>query len=392
MYKQQNKKIIGILVHDISQNGGLEVVSLRLVKTLSMDYAVYLFTLKNNGKYTDDKVNVINIGLPHDIQSLDDTQIRAITSKINEMHIEVLFVQLNSPVSSFIMACENLYKFINDETGCRVYVCIHNSPKSFLKNYLPYKPSLYNICAFIYVKLKLNFILNKATIKFIKNSRKYIDAYLSLSDGCRSELLECYNENSIVAYNPIMKNDDAVVRPKKKQVIFVGRLESTKNVLFLVEAWHRACNKEWTFVIVGDGTDRRKIEKYINKHRIKNIVLKGWMPENEALGLIGESAVLLMASMHEGFPNVITEAMSLRTVVLTTKYDGISYELLNPQNSIVCNQNIKEYSLNLCSLMERTDLKEMQDSAYEAYIDYYNRSVKSYDDLVMKRHEMLTQV
>jgi len=101
---------------------------------------------------------------------------------------------------------------------------------------------------------------------------------------------------------------------KKKQLLFVGRIDSAKNVLLLIKIWKQLYKEfvDWEFIIVGDGTDRARIEKYINTNNIERVVFKGF--HYDVVPFYSEASIFCMASLFEGWGLTLTESMSMGVI------------------------------------------------------------------------------
>ena len=99
--------------------------------------------------------------------------------------------------------------------------------------------------------------------------------------------------------------------PKTKSVVIVSRLdESTKKISLALAAWKRLMDDEacvdWTLDIVGDGDDREKYRRYVEKHKIPNVVFHGWREDTGKF--FARAAAILITSKQEGFCLSIVEA------------------------------------------------------------------------------------
>ncbi len=92
---------------------------------------------------------------------------------------------------------------------------------------------------------------------------------------------------------------------RKKNILFVGKLEKVKGIDFLIEIIKRFPLKEWKFTIVGKGPLLEKAKKELYSY---NVVFKGEVvnPKKE----YREADIFILTSRKEGFPMVLLEAKS----------------------------------------------------------------------------------
>lgn len=94
-------------------------------------------------------------------------------------------------------------------------------------------------------------------------------------------------------------------------ILNVGRLENVKNQIFLLKAFKHCVQKlnlkSWKLILIGEGSDRNKIEKFIRENSLDQFV--------EVLGSVSnvepfynKSKIYCLTSKHEGFPNSLLEA------------------------------------------------------------------------------------
>ncbi|MGP1308918.1 MAG: glycosyltransferase [Phycisphaerales bacterium] len=101
--------------------------------------------------------------------------------------------------------------------------------------------------------------------------------------------------------------------------IAIGRLAPVKGFDTLVRAW--ASVRRARLVIVGDGPERSRLARRIEKHALRDrVVLAGEIPDAGAL--LPAAAVMVAPSLREGFPYVVVEALQARTPIITTTTSG----------------------------------------------------------------------
>lgn len=97
---------------------------------------------------------------------------------------------------------------------------------------------------------------------------------------------------------------------KKKEVLFVGRLEpNQKRVSRVLETWALLEPRfpDWTLRLVGDGPEKRALQEWCAEHRLEHVSFEGF--RNPA-PYYEQASLLFLTSEYEGFGLVIVEGMS----------------------------------------------------------------------------------
>jgi glycosyltransferase involved in cell wall biosynthesis len=118
---------------------------------------------------------------------------------------------------------------------------------------------------------------------------------------------------NIVSYGGVDRAD--INGLKEKYILFVGRLAPDTGILDYLKAWKIISqNSTLHFLICGDGLLRKKLEKYVKKHNLKNVKFKG-VVENVHVYL--KDAKVIFTSGYLG----ILEAFSYKKSVVAI-YDN----------------------------------------------------------------------
>ena len=127
--------------------------------------------------------------------------------------------------------------------------------------------------------------------------------------------LKLYNEISLSnkSYWQTIKNDIQDLK-----IIQVGRLSEVKNHIFSLEIARKLKEKDidFTFLIIGQGPLEDYIRKNIQNYGLdENVFLLGI--RNDVPNLMAGADVMLMPSLHEGFPVVLVEsqAIGLKSII-----------------------------------------------------------------------------
>ncbi|NEX92353.1 glycosyltransferase [Caulobacter sp. 17J65-9] len=105
--------------------------------------------------------------------------------------------------------------------------------------------------------------------------------------------------------------DPAAVCPAGPVVLGVGRLAPVKRFELLVEAFAQAApaHPDWTLVLLGEGPERDRLERLVADHGLAGRILLPGRAGNMT-AWYQRASLLALTSWHEGFPNVLLEAMA----------------------------------------------------------------------------------
>lgn len=142
--------------------------------------------------------------------------------------------------------------------------------------------------------------------------------YICLTEFNKKKLLELKQiKPEKVFVKPNFVNSKVEIEEKRKnQIVFVGRLDKLKGIDLLLEAWKILGVAAPELVVCGTGPMEEWCKDFIDKNNL-NIEMKGFINNEEALRIIGESkAMILPTQWYEGFPMSIVEAFSVGTPVI----------------------------------------------------------------------------
>src|SRR6202521_75746 len=115
------------------------------------------------------------------------------------------------------------------------------------------------------------------------------------------------------------------LRDDSVNVLFVGRLEKRKGLVDLLRGYEfmRARVPKARLIIVGDGPLRSKVESYISRHRVPDVVLAGYVPETVLPRYYCSADIFCApATGAESFGIVLLEAMASGLPVVATEIAG----------------------------------------------------------------------
>ncbi len=115
------------------------------------------------------------------------------------------------------------------------------------------------------------------------------------------------------------------LRDTKVNILFVGRLEKRKGLGDLLRGYRfmKARVPESRLLVVGDGPLRGRVESYVNRHHLADVVLAGYVPESVLPRYYASADIFCApATGAESFGIVLLEAMAVGLPVVATEVEG----------------------------------------------------------------------
>ncbi|WP_158098804.1 glycosyltransferase [Barnesiella sp. An55] len=137
---------------------------------------------------------------------------------------------------------------------------------------------------------------------------------------------------------------------KEPIVLFVGRLHTSKKIDWLIDIWSKVVREydQWKLIIVGDGPEK---ERLMDKaKRVLNIEFVG---RQDPRPYYEKASIFCLASLFEGFPMSLTEAMQFGCVPIVFDSFSASHDIIKSGETgeLVKAFDKKEYIKQLKHLM-----------------------------------------
>lgn len=167
-----------------------------------------------------------------------------------------------------------------------------------------------------------SYIVFNSQISYKKYSTKFKITH-------KSKVINNFSDDGIIEFGNKEKE------PEIYRGIYVGRLDELKNIDSLINSFSQLRDVNISLDIYGDGSQFEYLQKLIEDKNLENFVsLKGIVKniiENSK-----DYNFLILTSFHEGYPNVIFEAMKNYLFVITTDVGDVK-ELVGPNTGIIIN-------------------------------------------------------
>lgn len=188
-------------------------------------------------------------------------------------------------------------------------------------DYATFNSSIKTLLGKAYDHLFGRFILRHSD-KNIANSEASAAFVRKLSGRDQCEVIYRGIETSAIENTP--RNENIQIQfgniPK---IVFIGRLIDGKGVRNLIEALALLGKKRYHCFIVGDGPDRKQLEKLVQKKSLsEQISFLGHRPFSEAIGILRASNIFVNPSYTEGIPTAIIEAALCQKAIIATDVGG----------------------------------------------------------------------
>ena len=225
------------------------------------------------------------------------------------------------------------------------------------------------------------FSINEKKSFIKKNLYKYLTTYtLKIADmytvasNCDKEFInqnfKNKNQNKIrirpnwVRINETYNKKD-LENNKTNKLVSVGRLEPQKNYDMLIRCLE---NTDFDLDIYGDGSLKKELET-LAKDLSVNVNFKGIVNNDDLINLLKEYRFYISASLFEGNPKSVLEAMANDCLVIASDIKNHT-EFLNNENSLLFKNNESDLR-NLLNNLKIDDIK------YNLLIDNAKQSVKN---------------
>jgi glycosyltransferase involved in cell wall biosynthesis len=175
-------------------------------------------------------------------------------------------------------------------------------------------------------------------------------------------------------YSSVLKQADLAVfkdeNYNKYSFIFIGRLTEQKGVRLGLDTLCRISKMDmvnnYEYHIVGEGELFEELESIGRNSPIK-VIMHGSLSKNEVFDLLkGVSFLLLPSSSPEGFPKVVSEAMTMGCIPIVTKVSCIEQVLEDDQDAFLVDCEKEFLEINLCktikkaTMLNQIDLHDMR--------------------------------
>ncbi len=146
-------------------------------------------------------------------------------------------------------------------------------------------------------------------------------------------------------FTPHQHHHNITKVPNKFRILYVGRLNKEKGVVFLLKAFREFSldKNDVELLLVGDGPLAKKLQK--DNQKIKSIQFLGFKRPEVMPKIYAQADVFVLPSTAEGMNNAMLEAMASGLAVIATDTGDAGLILDKTGNIIIKSQNPKDIAL-----------------------------------------------
>jgi|AntRauTorcE11897_2_1112592.scaffolds.fasta_scaffold00062_34 phosphatidylinositol alpha-mannosyltransferase len=199
---------------------------------------------------------------------------------------------------------------------------------------------------------RMNRTIEKVITPYTKSIIKYLHELTAVSSAASDYIASLTDRNIAIIPNGIDLNKyESAIKKKKslsdievKTIVFIGRLERRKGLMYLIRAFEQLSKIDKTVElhIAGAGPDAHRLKSYIQDYGIKRISFHGYISEQKKIDLMRSATVLCSPALYgESFGIVLLEAMALGVPIVAGDNPGYrsvmqqrgSLSIVNPKDT-----------------------------------------------------------
>ena len=342
------------LLHSYPKIGGIEMVTQTISQYLKKKHNLYYLARIADNSVVMDQTNCFYFPSKSKKES-----IYYYNTLISKLQIDIVINQ--GPFLPF----NNIISNPERNKNVRIFSFVHFAPGFEFERikyvWMTEKKSIKRL----YKQIKTKLGLNTLQYNPDKTRKKYRDLYnicnktVVLSPAYIKTFKDIYklNESSklISIPNPTKYtcHDNNILSKKKKNVLFVGRLElESKRVDRLLSIWKSIENKDdWNLKIIGDGPHREELERMVRNDNIEQVTFLG--QQNDIQPFYEEASIIVLTSTYEGLSLCFIEGIQYGAVPISFDVSYGNRELLKAisPDIIIEPFSLDTYSRKLTELM-----------------------------------------
>ena len=207
---------------------------------------------------------------------------------------------------------------------------------------------------------------NKKYINIISKKYNNIDYLFALTKRLEEDYKKFLEENNnhtkvTLVPNMLYSIPECSSKLTSKNIITISRLDSGKRVDEIIKAFSKIKDKSWNLYILGDGQEMNNLLNLIKELKLEDrVFLEGYKTKEEIEKYMLNSSLFLMASITEGLPMVLLEAMSYGIPCIAYETaSGVNDIITNDVNGyVIKNRDEEEYIEKINKVIDCDELRK----------------------------------
>ncbi len=162
-------------------------------------------------------------------------------------------------------------------------------------------------------------------------------------------------------------------------ILFCGRLRKEKNLIQLLNAYHRLERPHKALIFVGDGNLKKSLMDHVGSSHIDSVFFPGFQRRDEIAKYYAISDVLVLPSERETWGMVVNEGMCFGLPVVVSDAVGASDDMvINGQNGFCYNSSDTDglfHSIKQIAEMDEEQRMAMGRKSHQLIQDWLNRDL-----------------
>ncbi len=245
-------------------------------------------------------------------------------------------------------------------------------------------------------KKKLNFVHSDYKVR--NYSQRYqktmteafhkVDTNIAVSRVAKESFEEIYGLDNVITIHNLLntkriedrKEEDYTFEGERPVLLAVGRLHPQKSYDRMLNVCRRLDEDglRYSLYILGDGEEKEKLYKQKEDLHLDNVHFEG--NQKNPFKYMRHADLLVLSSLYEGLPTVVSEALLCGLPVLSMKVAGID-ELLKKEYGIITENDEESFYRALKDLLEHPEkIKELKGNT-SSYVCENEENLKKIEEL-----------
>jgi len=203
-------------------------------------------------------------------------------------------------------------------------------------------------------------------LKYLRWSTKYAlknaQKIIVVSENTKNDLMKFYGANpekiKVVHHGVNLLKSEVGNKKSEKNILFIGRLETKKNIDGLIKAFNLLKKKyQVPHKLIIAGTEGYGFKEIIKNVKNDDIIFPGYVPEKEKMLLLEKAEMFVFPSFYEGFGIPILEAQAARCPVITSNISSMP-EVAGDGAILIDPNNVEQITEAMYKIINDNDFRK----------------------------------